>query len=493
MNTRTNTAPAVILAAFATVLASCATPIPGALEAKRLPASFESVAAPNATVWPSSTWWTAFDSRELNDLIGVARAENLDMAAAATRVTQAEAQFRISHAALFPNVDAQGTAERTRSTQGGKTATANAFGMSLNATYQVDLWGRARASVKGANQQVLASVYAQEGVALTVTSDVANSYLDVLALRERIAVAQRNVEAALRILATVQAQVRHGSVSALSLAQQQAQLQSIEVTIAPLEEQEKEALIALAVLLGRLPEGFSVEGSDLSALKIPGVGPGLPSELLHRRPDVAEAEANLAAAHANVDIARAAFLPQIGLTASGGVTSSALKDLFDGPSLGWSLGGSLVQTVFDGGALKGQLALSKAKQEELIADYRKAALNAFSDVERALSQVASLKVQAEQRSAQTAAAEEAFRIAERQYAQGAVDLLSVLNAQQTLFAAQDQFVQVRLALAQADVGLYQALGGGWSEPANAITQPIPDIAAVGATATGLASTSSGAR
>jgi outer membrane protein TolC len=188
---------------------------------------------------------------------------------------------------------------------------------------------------------------------------------------------------------------------------------------------------------------------------------------------VAEAEANLASAHANVDVARAAFFPQIGLTGAAGFTSTALKSLFTGPGFGWSIGASLLQTIFDGGLLQGQLDLSKGQQQELVATYQSTVLNAFSDVETTLGQVSSLADQERLRTEQTSAAAEAFRISELQYREGVTDLLNVLTAQQALFSAQDILVQIKLARIQADVGLYKALGGAWSEAADAATQTIP--------------------
>jgi outer membrane protein TolC len=188
---------------------------------------------------------------------------------------------------------------------------------------------------------------------------------------------------------------------------------------------------------------------------------------------VAEAEANLAAAHANVDAARAAFFPQIGLSGSGGVASMAIGSLLKSSNFAWTIGASLLQTIFDGGNLQGQLRVSKAEQIQLIATYRKAVLSAFSDVETSLGQVSSLSEQEKHLTDEVNAASEAFRISEIQYREGVTDLLTVLTAQQTLFSAQDQLVQIKLARIQADIGLYKALGGGWSEADQAATQTIP--------------------
>ncbi|HUB84731.1 MAG TPA: TolC family protein, partial [Rhizomicrobium sp.] len=336
-----------------------------------------------------------------------------------------------------------------------------------------DIWGKAQDDLRAANEQVKSSRYAQEGVALTITAGVGTTYFDVLALRERVAIAQSNITAAKRILSITQAKVTNGVSSRLDLAQQEAQVDTQEASVPPLIEQEREARYALAILLGKLPEGFDVQAKNLDAIVGPTVRPGLPSELLRRRPDVAEAEANLAAAHANVDAARAAFFPQIGLTASGGYASSAVSSLISHSNLAWSLGASLAQTIFDGGALEGNLRVTKAQQIQLIATYRKTVLEAFSDVETALGQVASLTQQEQHETDAANAASEAFRISEIQYREGVTDLLTVLTAQQTLFTAQDELVQIKSARLQADVNLFKALGGGWSEEDVDATQTLP--------------------
>ena len=476
------TASVIALAAGA---AGCQTPVPQVLGPQHVPSNFTAPTAKQAPIWPSAGWWAGFGSPELNNLVVTAQTNNLDLAAAIARVLQAQAQSEISGSALFPSLTVDGSAQRARTPgsvpvfdskgrqTGVKAGTGNAFGLSLDASYELDIWGKAQSQLRSANQLLLASSYAQQVVALTVTTDVATTYLDVLALRERLDIARQNVDAAKRILSIVQAKVANGVSSRLDLAQQETQLAAIEATIPALQEQEREARYALAILLGRLPEGFNVAGTNLNGIVTPIVQPGLTSELLRRRPDVAQAEANLASAHANVDAARAAFFPQIGLTGSGGFTSAAIGSLFNGSTFGWSIGASLLQTIFDGGLLEGQFELSKAQQQELVATYQSTVLNAFSDVETTLGQVSSLADQERLRTEQTRAAAEAFRISELQYREGVTDLLNVLTAQQTLFSAQDLLVQIKLARIQADVGLYKALGGGWSEVADAATQAIP--------------------
>jgi NodT family efflux transporter outer membrane factor (OMF) lipoprotein len=398
-----------------------------------------------------------------------AQTENLDIVAAAARVLQAQGQYGISRSALFPQIS--GGLSATKSHTPG-LGTSDSFGISADASYQLDLFGQIHAGMRAANENVRASRYAQQTVALTTASAVANTYLQVLALRERLDIAHRNIDAAERILAITQAKVTNGVSSNLDLAQQKAQLEGQQATVPVLEQQEREARYALAVLLGRVPEGFNVTAQNLNGIAPPVVAPGLPSELLRRRPDVAATEAALYAAHANVDAARAAFFPSVGLTAQGGLASGAIGSLFSG-NPAWSIGASLLQTIFDGGAKASQSDLAKAQQTELVANYRQAALNAFTDVESSLGETSSLAEQERLKTAQVADAQEAFRIAELQYREGVADLLLVLQTQQTLFSAQDQLVQIKLARLSAVIGLYQSLGGGWIETADGTPTSAP--------------------
>jgi multidrug efflux system outer membrane protein len=465
---------------FALAVSGCSTEPPQTLKTTYVPSNFTAPISAEAPLWPQADWWKGFNSNELNGLIATAQADNLDLANALGVVLQAEGNAEAAGAPLFPQLSLSADATRNR-TGGGSVSTGGTFGagtrndfdLSGNVTWALDIWGEAQDNLRAANEQVKSSQYAKEEVALTVTAGVGTTYLDVLALRERVTIAQANIDAAKRILSITQAKVTNGVSSRLDLAQQEAQVDTQEASIPPVVEQEREARYALAILLGKLPEGFDVQAKNLDAVVGPTVRPGLPSELLRRRPDVAEAEANLAAAHANVDAARAAFFPQIGLSASGGYASNAVSSLIRNSNLAWSIGSSLLQTIFDGGTLEGNLHVSKAQQIQLVATYRKTVLSAFSDVETSLGQVSALTKQEKLETDAANAAAEAFKISEIQYREGVTDLLTVLTAQQTLFTAQDQLVQIKLARLQADVNLYRSLGGGWSEADEEATQTIP--------------------
>jgi len=467
--------------ALALALAACSTTAPTAMKPEELPGAFTAPQTAGAPQDISAEWWKSFSSPEMSDLVATARTDNLDLAAAAARVVQAQAQAGAATASLFPDVSLNGSARR----QGSKTppSTSNSFSATLDASYELDFWGLEQDNLRAARESSRAANYARVVVELTATADTANTYMAVLALRERIAIAKKNIEAARRILAITQAKVTNGVSSNLDLAQQTAQLAGQEADVPILEEQEREERYALAILLGRVPEGFDVKATTLSDIVTPPVSPGMPSSLLQRRPDIAEAEAQLLSAHANVDAARAAFLPTIGLTGQGGYSSTAIGSLINPSNLAWSVGASLLQTIFDGGRLTSQSDQAKGRETELIATYRHTVLSALSDVESALGNTSSLAQQEKFKTEQVNNAAEAFRISELQYREGVADLLAVLQSQQTLFSAQDQLIQIKLARLQAGVGLYRALGGGWTVAAEADTPtrnrfmpfPIPEL------------------
>jgi outer membrane protein, multidrug efflux system len=236
---------------------------------------------------------------------------------------------------------------------------------------------------------------------------------------------------------------------------------NLRATIPPLEQTLRQNKVALAVLLGMPPERVKIRGGSLRAIAIPRVTPGLPSELITQRPDIREAEAQLAAANANVQNARAQLLPSFSLTGTGGYQSSVFRTLFEPQSAFYNLAAGVTQPIFEGGRLTGNLDLQKGRQDELLQNYRKAVISGLGDVETALNAIAQTSL-AERLEAQVvASSRRAFDISEQRLREGTVDLVTVLNTQQTLYQAQDALAQARLARLQAIVSLYQALGGGW--------------------------------
>jgi outer membrane protein, multidrug efflux system len=424
----------------------------------------ESSPADAAAVTP--TWWTSFSSPELASLVAEALAGSPDLAIAIERVNQAEAQVRVAGASLFPQLNLGGDASGRRSgSTVGKTAAVTDSGanIGLTASYELDLWGKNRAGVRAAQSSASASRFDRDTAQLTLVSGVAASYFDVLALRTRLAIARENLDTAQKVLDLVSARARNGAASALDVSRQQGTVSSQKAALLPLEQQERQTLAALAVLLGRPPEGFDVKATGITDLAVPSIDPGLPSTLLVRRPDLASAEAQLAAANADVAAARAAMLPTITLTGTAGLATAALTSVSTmGATAAASIAASLLQPIFDGGRLRGQKAVAESKERELVETYRKAILSSFADVEQSLAATSRLGQQEQLQEDVQTQAREALRLAEIRYRAGADDLLTVLDAQRTLFAAQDGLAQIQLNRLQAAVSLYKALGGGWS-------------------------------
>lgn len=432
-----------------------------------IPQAFTAPVDKASPVWPQASWWTSFGSDELAPLQATAQKENLDIAMAGARVLQAEANDGVALSALFPtlggSIGVTRAGANTISTSNPSRAYSR-FDAGLTASYQQGFFGTEFLQLQAAREDLRAQRYAAAVTGISVSSQVADEYFTILHYRERIAIARENVAAARRILAVTEAKVQSGVSSNLDLAEQQAVVAQQESRLPGLIEAEKEARYALAILLGSAPEHYDVKAQNLDGINAPAIQPGLPSELLLRNPSVAQAEAQLYAAHANVDAARSAFFPSLSLTGDAGYgPSSGLSNLFKASTFAWSIGASIVQTIFDGGRIKAQSDLAHAQEQEQVANYRKVVFTAFSDVESALGTVKSTTDQLALIDTQTKADAEAFRISELQYREGTIDILQLLTAQQNLFTAQDSLVTTKLARLEASLALYNALGGGWEQ------------------------------
>lgn len=445
------------------LLGACSQIPQDAVPPAETPAAWQE-AAPGAadTSWPAADWWGAFGSDELDRLIAAAQTGNTDIAQAMARILQADAQARAAGAGLLPSVDADGGAARQWQDNGGGTQGGNSFNAGLSARYEIDLFGGNRASALAAQASAEASRFARDATALAVTADVATVYFQILEARERLAVARKNVAIAEEVLRIVEAKERAGAVSALDLAQQRTEVANQQAAIPDLVVAVRQNEHALALLLGVLPEALGAVEGDLTALTPPAIGIGMPSDLLRRRPDVHQAEAELIAANADIGVARAALYPSIDLSAAYGLGADTLAGLFDPVNATSSLVASLAQTIFDGGALEAGVELAEARKTELVAAYRATVIGAFADVEDALA----ARYQADERERLLQQALEqaqlAYRLAESRYRAGAIDLQTLLDAQRSLFGADDDATQARAARLLASVDLYNALGGGWS-------------------------------
>jgi len=437
------------------------------------PSAFEHGAGPGAS-WPAQDWYRGFGSEELDALVDFAANNNTDLAAARERVVQADARARQAGAAILPSVsgNANGNYLAGHSAQGSGHE-LDWFAM-LSASYEVDFWGKNRATANAAQLQAGASRAERDTVALTLLGGVAAQYFQVLALRERLTIARSNRDAAQKVLEVVQARFNAGVAAPHEVAAQKAALYRAQIAIADLAQLEMEARAALALLLGRVPENFQVAAESLDALREPVVAAGLPSELLARRPDVAAAEASLRAGSANVAAARAAMFPNLALTAGAGVQNPALPaTVLTIPGVGpsFELGASLTQPIFDHGRLEAQRDEAASRERELLAAYRAAIIAALVDVENALGTLQQLDTTRDFEQGSLAESERAFEGASLRYQRGAGDFLTLLEAQRTLYAARDQLTQYRLARLQALVALCKALGGGWNGAA--LQTPLP--------------------
>lgn len=458
--------------AGALILSGCALGPNDVSPTLTLPAAYRET-VPEAAAWPGPEWWRGFRSPDLDLLIGAALAGNQNIAAAAARVRQADAALQSAGAGLLPSLSGTGKEAWQRSYSRVSATTTRLTGVrsgyaegrtpAVNASisYEVDLWGRVRAGRDAALATALASRYDQQTVAMTAVASVATTWFSALAYQDRLAVARRNLADAEQILAAIRARAEAGTASELEVAQQEALVSGVRAQVPGLASNAEQQIIALGLLIGQLPEAVQTAPGTLNALSLPAVAPGLPSDLLLRRPDVASAEASLRAAGANIRAARAAFYPQLELTGQGGWQSAALGTLFGPTSILASAAASATQTIFDNGAKAASFAQTKARYDELLADYRQTVIQAFTDVEVALAQWRYTTEQEALYIKAVAVAQRASDIARAQLLAGTSDLVTALQAQTTLFNDLDTLAQVRLARFQALVALYKALGGGW--------------------------------
>jgi multidrug efflux system outer membrane protein len=402
------------------------------------PAAFENQATGAQTLWPGKDWYRSFGSPALDALVGQAASTNFDLAAASARVAQANERARQAGAAILPSVDALGNGNFLAGHSSSGSAHELDWSALLSASYEVDFWGKKRATANAARLLGTAARADRDTLAVTTLAGVADGYFELLSLRERLAIAQSNLDAARGLLDVVQARFNAGAADPVTLATQRAVLASAELAMPDLRQRERAALSALALLVGQPPEGFHVADASLDSLAEPRVAPGLPVELLTRRPDVYAAEANLRAADADLVAARAAMLPTLTLTVAGGLQNPAVNAAvvaLTGTGPGVNLGAGLTQSIFDAGRLRSVRDESRARDEELLANYRQAILASLVDVENALAAVHSLDAAHEFQDQNVAQSQLAFEGAQLRYRQGASDFLAVLEAQRILYAA----------------------------------------------------------
>jgi multidrug efflux system outer membrane protein len=428
---------------------------------------------------PDVEWWKAFGDPVLDGYIVEALEHNKNLEVAVANVEQAAGILTTTRSPLFPQASYQGNATRQRFSERGGTAASNfidnpqtTYQVLAGASWEIDLWGRIRRQTEAARANLLATDDARRGVVLSLVSSVATTYLQLLGLDEQLEIANRTLATYGQSVKLYEMQNKYGQVSKMQVEQARSQYETAAAQIPAIRTQIAQTENALAVLLGRNP-GPITRGRKLDALALPAVPPGLPSELLERRPDLMQAEQQLVAANAQIGAAKAQYFPTISLTGALGSVSTQLSSLFTGPAGVWSYGGSIIGPIFTGGAIAGQVAQAEAGQRAALASYEAAIQNAFADVENALAANANLGDQVEAQKRLVRALSEYARLARLQFNGGYTSYTTVLQAEQQLFPAELNLAAFRAQHYGSLVNIYKALGGGWVDRADRLApQPM---------------------
>ena len=427
-------------------------------------------------------WWKLYGDPVLNQLITDALGNNKNVQIAAARVEQAAGVLSTQRAPLFPQVDYQGGAARERSSEQGVTAApgtsnpANNFQALANVSWELDLWGRIKRQTEAAQANLLATEEARRGVILSLVSSVASNYIDLSSLDQQLVVARNTLATYAEALRLMQLQFDYGQVSLMNVEQAKTRYQTAEAQIPQIKQQIVVRENAISILLGQNP-GPIVRGKSLDTLTLPQVPPGVPSELLTRRPDLLQAEQQLISANAQIGAAKALYYPNISLTAALGGISLELGQLFSGAARVWNYGGVVTGPIFTAGSIEGQVVQAEAGQKAALLAYQQAIQNAFADVENTLSARAQLADQVAAQEKLVKALQNYTKLSQLLYEGGYAPYSTVLQAQEQLFPAELNLVAARAQLLASVVNIYKAMGGGWVDTATDIANKPDEIAA----------------
>jgi multidrug efflux system outer membrane protein len=410
-------------------------------------------------------WRRFFTDLRLKRLIALALQNNRDLRVAVLNIEQARAQYQVRRADQWPTVNAGVIGQRQPNASGGLSRGYTA-GVQVSG-YELDLFGRVRSLSEVALAQYLATEEARKAVQISLISSVATTYVALQADDGLLRVTQQTLATREDSYKLTKLKFDNGATSALDLRQAESLLEAARVALAQQTRQRAQDENALVLLLGQalpadLPPGLAISAVNEPGAALPELPAGLPSEVLTRRPDVRQAEQQLIAANANIGAARAAFFPKISLTGNFGSASSELSGLFEGGSFAWTYTAQLLQPIFDAGRNRANLEVAQASRDIAVAQYERAIQNAFREVADALAGRATLGEQLRAQTAQANAEQARFNLADLRYRNGASSYLDVLDAQRSLFTAQQALVQVQAQQAQNLVTLYRALGGGWT-------------------------------
>jgi multidrug efflux system outer membrane protein len=410
-------------------------------------------------------WWEVFQDKQLQDLIHTALQQNYDVRIAATRILQAQAQLGITRADQLPTISggAQAVNERNPQTKLFHQYETSANQVDLSLAWELDFWGKYRRATEAARANLLATEWARQAVISTLVSDVATAYFQLRSLDLQLEISRRTLASRQDSLQLTQKLANGGATSMLDVRQAEQLVSTAAETIPDLERQIEQQENFLSTLLGNNP-GPIARGMKLTEQPhAPDVPAGLPSSLLERRPDIREAEAQLIAANAQIGVAKAAYFPQITLTAAAGYQSSALTSLFTGPAGLWSFGGSLAQPIFTGGRIRSNVKFTEARKQELVLTYQQTIQQAFRGVSDALVEYHKDREFQEDQQQLAFSAQDAAQLSEMRYRGGAASYLEVLTNETNYFNAELGLAQAQSNELVALVRIYRSLGGGWQQ------------------------------
>lgn len=415
----------------------------------------------------NTLWWEQFNDPVLNELIGIALQENKDLLIVTARVDEFRGRYAVARSPLFPQIGAGASAGRQRSTGQGQVplpATApnpvDQYKASFAASWEIDFWGKYRRASESARANLLSSEEGRRSVILALVASVAGAYVNLLDLDRQLEIAQRTAKLREESFKIFALRFQGGLISELEVSQVQSEYEQALATIPAIEKAVAQQEDALSVLLGRNP-GPVRRGKKIDELELPAVPAGLPSDLLKNRPDIRQAEQDLISANAQIGVARAQYFPSISLTGLFGWESTNLAGLLSGPASAWNLAVPVVQPLFTGGAIAGQVKAAEAFREEFVHQYRKAIQNAFRDVEDALVDQKRTRQQLDAQARQLEALHTYARTARLRYDNGYTSYIEVLDSEQSLFSVELSYVQTQGGMFQSLINLYKAMGGGW--------------------------------
>ena len=415
----------------------------------------------------NTSWWKQFGDPVLDGLIDEALAQNLSVKIAAANVEQAAAVLTQARAPLYPQGGYGVSTSGQR--QNEKIGAVYSYDALAGASWEIDLWGRIRRLSEAARAQMLATEEARLGVVLSLVASVANSYLQLRALDEQLVIATRTKEAYAESVRLFELQFKYGVQSRMTVEQARTQYQTAAAAIPQIESQITQTENALSVFLGRNP-GPIQRGQAIGALTMPAIPAGIPSQVLERRPDIRQAEQQLMATNAQIGAAKALYFPTVSLTGALGLVGIDLANLFKGPTGSWSYQGSITGPIFTGGAISSQVRQTEAARKAAELGYAAAIQGAFADIDTALVARAKLVDQLAAEGRLVAASREYGRLARLQFDGGVAPYFTVLQAEQQLFPAELNEVQLRASLFAATVNVYKAMGGGWVSEAEQRTR-----------------------